>query len=78
MCLHSTKVKKALAPIPGARAKGTFAYKAIISVPKAEAKIVAIKIPSQGIPEFKERIVGFIKTTYAIVKNVVNPAIISV
>lgn len=54
-----------------------FAYKPITKVPITEAMIVAMKTPVLDIPVALS-IAGLTKIMYAIVKNVVTPAVISV
>ncbi len=70
-------VKKAFNPIPGANANGAFAISDIINVPIADANIVTVISAALSIPVV-DSIAGFTNTMYAIVKNVVIPAITSV
>ena len=70
-------VKKAFKPIPGASTTGRLAVRAIIKVAIAADNAVAVNT----LPGFKPaslRISGLTARMYAIARNVVNPAIISV
>ena len=51
-------VKNAFNPIPGAKATGKFAIKAITNVAIADATAVAVKTPPNGIP-VSDNIPGF-------------------
>ena len=73
----TVNVKNAFNPIPGACANGTFATNPITRVPIAAAIIVATKTAFLSIPA-AAKIDGFTNKIYAIVRNVVNPAINSV
>jgi hypothetical protein len=48
MVRHTVNTKKAFRPMPGARAKGFFAYRAITSVPMRAARAVAVKTAPLG------------------------------
>ncbi len=74
---HTVNTKNALSPIPGARAKGSFAHNDIIRVPVMAASAVAVNTEPAGIPQ-AVNMLGFTARMYAIVRNVVIPAIISV
>ena len=69
-------MKNAFSPSPGARATGRFATKAITRVAIAAERAVAVNTLPQAIPE-AERISGFTARMYAIARNVVTPATIS-
>ena len=69
--------KKPLRPSPGARAKGSLAQNAIISVARHADSAVAVNKALLSIP-VSLSIEGFKASMYAIVINVVSPAIISV
>jgi len=70
-------VKKALRPIPGAKAKGSFAKKAITNVAMIEDKAVAVNTAPPFMPVW-DNMDGFTARIYDIVRNVVTPARISV
>ena len=53
MPMHTVKVKKALRPIPGACANGTFAIKAVKSVPIAAPRHVATITALLSIPAWE-------------------------
>ena len=73
------KVKKALMPMPGATANGSFAYKPISNVITMQTRTVAVNTPLKAMPvPGVERMAGFTIRMYDIVKNVVMPAIASV
>ena len=77
----TTVAKKLFSPMPGAIAKGLLATNAITKIPIADAIQVARKTPFQSslpsAPKFVSRF-GFRAIMYAIVMNVVRPAITSV
>ena len=70
--------KYALSPRPADKANGRFAIKAIHIVPINDAKHVAIRIASLSMPVPSLKMFGFTAKIYAIVINVVRPAITSV
>jgi len=72
----TVKVKYAFRPIPGAKAKGRFAHSPITVHPTKAAIAVANKASSNPIP-VPESIAGLTNKIYAIVRNVVIPARIS-
>ena len=78
----TTTAKKLLSPIPGASANGLFARNAIINIATADAIHVARKTPFHKafVPSAPKpvRRFGLSAIMYAIVMNVVSPAIISV
>ena len=51
--------KKALRPMPGARANGFLANRAITSVPMMAARAVAVKTAPPGMPSRTLKIAGF-------------------
>ena len=63
--------------MPGARPKGSFAQKAMTSVPMMAAMAVEVKTALTGILS-SLNIVGLIASMYDIVRNVVIPARIPV
>src|ERR1051326_5895548 len=66
-------------PMPGATAKGSFAYRPISNVITKQTSTVAVSTPLNAMPvPGVERIDGFTTTMKAIVKKVVMPAIASV
>ena len=70
--------KYALSPRPADKANGRFAINAIHIVPINEAKHVAIRMASLSIFVPSLKMFGFTARIYAIVINVVRPAITSV
>ena len=72
----TVNAKNAFNPIPEARAKGKFAISPIRKHPSAAEKQVAVTNAPAFIPVF-DKIFGFTAIMYAIVRNVVIPAIIS-
>ena len=63
--------------MPGASANGSFAYTAISKVANAETITVTVKTAPSFMPA-AAKIAGFTAKIYAIIKNVVSPAITSV
>ena len=72
----TANVKYAFSPIPGASANGRFAYNPITTQPTKAAIAVANSASSKGIPAM-ESMAGLTNRIYAIVRNVVIPALIS-
>ena len=58
IAIHTVKAKKAFNPIPGAKAKGNFAHKAITNVATTEDRAVAVNTAPLSIPACP-RISGF-------------------
>jgi len=73
----TVNAKNALRPIPGASANGSFAYNPITNVANREDNAVAVKIAPKSIP-VSDKINGLTIKIYAIVMNVVTPALTSV
>ena len=63
--------------MPALNTNGMFARNAIKNVAKADANAVAVKIAPVSMPD-APRIIGLTAKMYAIVMNVVTPAMISV
>ncbi len=78
--LATTTAKKLFRPIPGAMAKGLLARKAMRMVPIPEVIQVAKKTPFQSWEPTSKLVsrFGFKAMMYAIVINVVKPAMTSV
>ena len=72
----TVNAKNAFNPIPEARAKGKFAIRPIRKQPSAAEKQVAVTNAPASIPVC-DKMFGFTAIMYAIVRNVVIPAIIS-
>ena len=72
----TVNAKYAFSPMPGAKAKGRLAHRPIITHPTNAAIAVANNASLKGIPE-TESISGLTNKMYAIVRNVVTPALIS-
>ena len=66
--------KNAFNPIPGANANGNFAYNPITNVAIIDDKAVAVNTAPESIPA-ADKILGLTTSIYAIVINVVIPAI---
>jgi hypothetical protein len=64
--------------MPGAKPKGSFAQKAITTVPIIAAKAVAVKAAPADMPSKIPNMAGLTARIYDMVKNVVMPAMISV
>ncbi len=77
MVLTTVKAKKAFSPMPGAMPIGQLAISAITSEPSAAARQVATNTALRSMP-VDDRMSGFTKMMYDIVRNVVRPATISV
>lgn len=77
---HTVNTKKALSPIPGASPKGFLAYIAITNVPTMAARAVDVNTALVSIPLDARlaKMLGLTARMYAMVRNVVMPAITSV
>ena len=69
--------KNALSPMPGANANGSFAYSPIKMVGSADMRTVVVNNAPLSIP-VSLRILGLTAKMYAMVRNVVIPAMTSV
>ena len=73
----TVETKNTVSPSPGAVATGSFENNACIRVPSIAIRHTAVYNPPSGIPASLKN-PGITASTYAIVRNVVIPAIISV
>ena len=77
MPMTTVNAKYAFSPIAAESASGIFARSAMQSVPSADESAVAVKTAPASMPAMP-RMFGLTARMYAIVMNVVSPAIASV